>query len=60
MRRLGSWLFLSGTALAQGATSSDLSVSFSFIHTNDMPVRGFSGFLSAPKCFMTRPIKRSR
>jgi hypothetical protein len=60
MRRLASWLFLSGAASAEEAASSDLSISFSFIHTNDMPVRGFSGFLSAPKCFMTRPIKRSR
>jgi hypothetical protein len=36
------------------AASSELSVSFSFIHTNDMPVsREASGFPFARKCFKT-------
>jgi hypothetical protein len=38
------------------AASSAGSVSFPFIHTKDMPLfRAFSGFLSAIKCFKTRP-----
>jgi hypothetical protein len=55
MCRLVSSLFLFGAVLAQGAASSAVSVSFSFIHTNDMPAAAFSGFLSASKCFKTRP-----
>jgi hypothetical protein len=60
MCRLVSSVFPVGANLAQEAASSAGSVSFSFIHTNDMPAFLFSGFLFAPKCFKTRTINRSR
>jgi hypothetical protein len=51
MRRLVSSVFLFGAVLAQRAASSAVSVSFSFIHTNDMPVSLFFRFPLRAKMF---------
>jgi hypothetical protein len=46
-----------GVSFRRGmAASSAESVSFSFIHSNDVPVSAsFSGFPSGSKCSKTRP-----